>query len=222
MFSTRVGETLPAKPAVPAYDAVIWCAPWARAEVVYAACPVASKATVATVLPLSRMVTVPDGVPVPGALVETVAVNVTACPTLAGSAVDVSVVVVGSGLTVWLSAVEELPLKLVSPPYVAVIECEPTAKIEVVRMARLVASSGPLPRTVAPSLNVTVPAGAPPPGALAVTLAVNVTGWLNTAVALDELSCAVVPALFTTCGKPESLPLLFAHPAVPVKYAVIT
>jgi len=94
-----------------------------------------------------------------------------ACPTLAGSAEDVSVVVVGSGLTVWLSAVEELPLKLVSPPYVAVIECEPTAKTEVVRMARLVASSGPLPITVAPSLNVTVPEGTPLPGALAVTLA---------------------------------------------------
>ena len=44
----------------------------------------------------------------------------------------------------------------------------------------------------------------------------------STVVALDELSCAVVPALLTTCGEPESLPLLFAHPAVPVKFAVIT
>ena len=170
----------------------------------------------------SPTLTVPVGVPVPGALAETVAVNVTACPTLAGSAEEVTVVVVGSLLTVWLSAVEELPLKLVSPPYVAVIECEPTVKTEVVRVARPVASSGPLPRTVAPSLNVTVLEGTPLPGALAVIVAVNVTGWLNTVVALDEVSCAVVPALLTTCGEPESLPVLFAHPPVPVKFAVIT
>jgi hypothetical protein len=65
--------------------------------------------------PLSRNVRVPDGVPDPGALAETAAVNVTACLMLAGSAEEVSVSVVVSLLTIWLSAVEELPLKLVSP-----------------------------------------------------------------------------------------------------------
>jgi beta-lactamase superfamily II metal-dependent hydrolase len=54
-------------------DAVIWCAPWARAEVVYAACPVASKATVAwsygkndTALAKGAVVTVTASTPEPG------------------------------------------------------------------------------------------------------------------------------------------------------------
>ena len=49
---------------------------------------------------LSRNVTLPVGVPEPGALTETVAVKVTNCPTTAGSAEDVSAVAVASLFTV--------------------------------------------------------------------------------------------------------------------------
>ena len=38
----------------------------------------------------------------------------------------------------------------------------------------------PVPIVAAPSLNVTVPVGVPAPGAVAVTVAVNVTDWPKT------------------------------------------
>ena len=46
-----------------------------------------------------------------------------------------------------------------------------------VKVARPPASSVPVPRTVAPSLKVTVPVGVPAPGLTAATVAVNVTAW---------------------------------------------
>ena len=51
-----------------------------------------------------------------------------------------------------------------------------------------------------PFLKVTVPVGVPVPGGVAVTVAVNVTGWLNTEGLEDELSAVVVVAAapFTT------------------------
>ncbi len=70
-----------------------------------------------------------------------------------------------------------------------------------------------------PFLNVTVPAGTPLPGAVAVTTAVNVTDWLNTDGLADELTAVEVEALFTTCA--AAFPLLFAHPVAPVKAAEI-
>ena len=63
----------------------------------------------------SENVTVPLGVPEPGALTLTVAVKVTASPLTEELGLPVSVVVVAAWLTVW--AVEpELPAKLLSPP----------------------------------------------------------------------------------------------------------
>jgi predicted small secreted protein len=58
-------------------------------------------------------VTVPVGVP---ALLVTVAVNVTACPTLLGLTEDVSVAAVAAAPTVWVNADEMLAEKLASPP----------------------------------------------------------------------------------------------------------
>ena len=81
-------------------------------------------------------------------------------------------------------------------------------------------SRAPVPRVFGPSLKVTVPVATPPPGALAVTAAVNVTGWLYTEGFAEELTAVVVASLVTTCGEPPSVPLLFAQPLAPVKAAV--
>src|SRR5260370_21200807 len=91
---------------------------------------------------------------------------------------------------------------------------------EGVKVGWPVPSRVPLPRVLEPSLKVTVPVGSPPPGALAVTVAVNVTGWLYTEGFAEALTTAVVASLVTTCGEPASLPLLFAQPLAPVKAAV--
>ena len=57
--------------------------------------------------------------------------------------------------------------------------------------------SVPVPNTVAPFLNVTVPVGVPLPGATAATVAVNVTDWPNTDGLCDELTVLELAALFT-------------------------
>jgi hypothetical protein len=59
--------------------------------------------------------------------------------------------------------------------------------------------NGPVPSTVAPSLNVTVPVGAPLPGATAATVAVNVTDWPNTDGLAEDVSVVTLEALLTTC-----------------------
>jgi hypothetical protein len=66
------------------------------------------------VLP-SRKVTLPAGVPAPGATAATMAVKVTAWPETVGLAEEVSVVAVVAGLMTWLSAVVVLDAKLVLP-----------------------------------------------------------------------------------------------------------
>src|SRR5438477_2360644 len=104
------------------------------------------------------------------------------------------------------------------------MECDPTARVEVVKVALPVPSSVPVPSVVAASLKVTAPVGTPLPGAVAVTAAVNVTGWLKTEGLADELTAVVValaPAWFTTWGEAASLPLLPSQPLVPVKVAVM-
>lgn len=73
-------------------------------------------------LPPSRNVTVPVGVPDPGATGETVAVNVTDCPKTDGFTDEVTVVVVPSLLTVKL-AVLLLPECTASFGYVPVMVC---------------------------------------------------------------------------------------------------
>src|SRR5512143_1706198 len=74
----------------------------------------------------SLTVTLPVGVPAPGATGATVKFTVTACPTLDGSGLsDVIVVVVSAGLTECEFAAEVLPLKLESPPYIPVMEKDP-------------------------------------------------------------------------------------------------
>jgi hypothetical protein len=50
---------------------------------------------------------------------------------------------------------------LVSPPYTAVMEQVPAARVEVLNVAWLDAFRVPVPSAVSPSLNATVPDGAP-------------------------------------------------------------
>ena len=74
------------------------------------------KVPVPSVVAPSLNVTVPVGVPLPGATTATVAVNVTDCPKTDGFADEITIVVVLGMLTVWVRVEEVLVLKFVSPP----------------------------------------------------------------------------------------------------------
>jgi len=98
--------------------------------------------------------------------------------------------------TTWLSADEVLPAKFASPPYTAVIECEPAVSAVVVNVACALPLRAPVPSVVAPSMNVTVPLGVPEP--LGVTVAVSITDWPKTDGLTEDTTEVVVEALFTT------------------------
>jgi hypothetical protein len=85
-----------------------------------------------------------------------------------------------------------------------VIEWEATLKPLVVKVAEPELNV-PVPRVVAPSLKVTVPEGVPLPGAVAVTVAVNVTDWPETEGLADELNAVEVLALFTVWVNGEAV-----------------
>jgi hypothetical protein len=78
------------------------------------------------------------------------------------------------GLTFCDSTADVLVVKFESPPYTAVIECVPSASVVVVNVAFLLLSV-PVPSSVVPSMNVTVPVGVPAPGDSATKVAVKVT-----------------------------------------------
>src|SRR5205807_38313 len=137
-------------------------------------------------VPPSLNATVPAGVPLPGAAAATVAVNVTVWPATDGSVEDATVVVVFAVLTVSVNAADVLALKPVSPPYIAVIEWTPTDNADIANVAAP-PLTGAVPIAVAPSINVTVPVGAPLPGGATATIAVNVTASPNTDGFSDEL-----------------------------------
>src|SRR5262245_38882858 len=63
-----------------------------------------------------------------------------------------------------------------------------------------------------PSANVTVPVGAPAPGATGVTVAVNVTGCPAAAGFAFDVTAVVVAALLTTCVRLPELPVKFPAP----------
>ena len=83
-------------------------------EVVKVALP-PDRLAVPNVAAPSRNVTVPVGVPAPGATALTVAVKVTAWPEADGFTDEVTVVELLALLTVWVIAAEVLELKLASP-----------------------------------------------------------------------------------------------------------
>jgi hypothetical protein len=173
---------------------VIECDAVERVVVVKVAWREAFSAAVPSVVAPSRKVTVPVGVPEPGLVTETVAVNVTLCPGVDGLADDTSAVVVAARPTDWFNAAEALVTKAASPAYVAVIECEATESEDVVKVATPEPFRATTPSVVAPSVNVTLPVGIPVLGALAETAAVNVTDWPDTAGLTDESKAVVVPS----------------------------
>ena len=75
----------------------------------------------------------------------------------------------------------------------------PTASVLVEKVAvnGAVADSVPLPMTVVPSRKFTVPVGVPAPGAVTVTVAVNVTLCPKTDGFTDDVRLVLVPALLT-------------------------
>src|SRR5262249_38408642 len=137
---------------------------------------------------LSMKVTVPVGTPIPGARTETVAVKVTAWPAAAGLTDDARETAVEARLMVTAAAAEVLFTKLPVPEKEAVSETLPTPSGRV-RVAWPLASTGAVPRIPAPVLKVTKPVGPP---AAEVTVAVSVTAWPKTAVAVDVRSAVVV------------------------------
>jgi len=134
------------------------------------ATPEAFNAPVPRTVAPSLKVTVPVGVP--GAVDVTVAVNVTDWPAVDGFSEDATAVAVVP-LTTCVTTEDVLDAKVASPLYVAVMEWEPAVSVLVANVAIAEPFSGPLPKVVAPSLNVTVPVGVP--GDVDVTVAVNVT-----------------------------------------------
>jgi hypothetical protein len=77
------------------------------------------------------------------------------------------------------------------------MECEPVLRPDVVKVAEPLPFSVPVPRSIVPSLKVTVPVGAPAPGATTFTVAVKVTDWPVIDGFRDEATLVVVLALFT-------------------------
>src|SRR5207244_941271 len=107
----------------------------------------------------SLTVTVPVGVPLPGAFTTTVKVKLTAWPVAEGFGEwPVSVVVVPAAVTVWATPADELPANVPSPAYVAVSVFAPA--VVGVRL-QLPAATVATQFTV-PSLTVTLPVGVPP------------------------------------------------------------
>jgi hypothetical protein len=98
----------------PAYETVIVWLPTVRDELAKVALP-ELKLDVPSVATPSKNVTVPVGVPEPGATALTVAVKVTDWPNTEGFTDEVTVVELDAWLTVWVMAAEVLPVKFVSP-----------------------------------------------------------------------------------------------------------
>jgi len=102
--------------------AVTECAPAASDEVVKLAEPPANATVPSAVVP-SLNVTLPVGVPTPGATTLTVVLKVTAWPNTDGLSEELTVVAVFAGLIVsWNTVAGLLPVKLASPPYVVLKE----------------------------------------------------------------------------------------------------
>jgi hypothetical protein len=91
---------------------------------------------------------------------------------------------------------ERLPTKFPSPPYVAVIECVPTERTVVERVATPPALRAPVPIVFAPSRKVTDPVGVPPGPD---TVAVKVTDWGKVEGFGVADRVIALAALLTTC-----------------------
>jgi hypothetical protein len=137
----------------------------------------------------SRKATLPVGVALTA--LETVAVNVTCCPTVTVAAEDATAVEVAACCMVWLTACELLAAKVASPEYFAVIKWVPAARDEELNIACALAFSVPVPIWVVPSRNAAVPVGVPLP-VFGLSVAVNVTGCPKVVGFAEDVSAVEV------------------------------
>jgi hypothetical protein len=147
----------------------------------------------AGVLVPSPQLTVPLNESLAGAVQPNVAVTLWPACTKVGVTLKVQFGF-GGGCepTISISVDDMLARKFASPPYMAVIECDPTERAAVVNVAFWPLSI-PVPIGVVPSMNVTVPVGVPPPGKTGLTVAVNVTDCPNTEGFSDDVMVVAVP-----------------------------
>jgi hypothetical protein len=167
---------------------VIECTPTVSVDIVKVATPLVFSVPVPSVVVPSRKVTVPVGVP--EVLDEIVAVNVTGAPLDTEAAELTNAAVVGVSVMVSVTAAEVLPAKFALPLYLAVIECAPTASVDVVKVATPLPFSVPVPSVVVPSRKVTVPVGVPE--VLDEIVAVSVNGLPLNAAAAELTNAAAV------------------------------
>jgi hypothetical protein len=92
--------------------------------------------------------------------------------------------------------VELLALKLLSPPYAAVMLCVPAVSAEVENVAIPLPFRSELPIWFVPSRKLTVPVGVPP--AVVVTVIAKVTVWCRFAEVGAKLNAVAVFAFCTT------------------------
>ena len=172
--------------------------PTARLEVEKVAVP-PLRVPVPSVAVPSRKVTMPVGVPAPGAFALTEAVNVTLWPNTEGLVEEETLVVVSSWLTIWGEALLSplLPPQPGSPGErgrdgMAAHRDRPRS----VKLACPVSSTGTADARVSvPSVKLTVPVGMPAPLPPSVTTAVTVTVWPKTEGSGELLTVVVVCAL---------------------------
>jgi hypothetical protein len=210
-----------AKFASPPYCAVIECIPAANVDVANVAEPEPFNVPGPKVVAPSRNVTVPVGTFVPLAGV-TLAINETLAPVVpaAGPVNIVVVAMSAAAFTVSVNAGEVSPAKFASPPYCAVIECDPCASADVINVAFPPAPTVLIPREVAPSKNVTVPVIVPAVAEETVavngTLAPVVDGFRDDVT--TELVAALVPTFTVSVSVGE---VLAENLASPLYFAVI-
>ena len=113
-------------------------------------------------------------------------------------------------MTVCVTAADVLAVKLVSPLYFAVMECEPTDKLDSESWAMLLETVA-VPKEVAPSKNVTVPVVVPP--ADGTTTAVIVMDWPKfEGFIFVETVVVVTDGLTVSMTGEEVLPANFVSP----------
>jgi len=193
----------------PVYVAVNACVPTVKVRLVEAVPPL--RASVASAVVPSKIVTFPVGAPAPGGTAATVTERTVACPVTVGLIVDVRLVVVRICVTCCTRGAAELPTKLAVAVYVAEIDVEPIARLDVVQLAVAAVRATFVHNAFPPDLNVTVPVGVSTLGA-AETVAVKVMPCPFTAGFTEEVSAVVVVAFAIATTTPDEVAGLYPPP----------
>ena len=129
----------------------------------------------------------------------TYAVNVTYCSNVDGLLFEVTDTVGVALFTTCVNTADVSLIKLESPEYAAVRECEPALNVESTSIALPLPFNVPIPIESVPSKNLMVPEGVPLPGGFAVTVAQIVSTCSNAEGLSLELSTVVVESCNTVC-----------------------